>query len=163
MPLTARKLFELAREVETRIASLYEDLSGHLAVGSEEAKFFAQMAAQEHMHAAWVDEMAASLAEDIEIDSIEEEEFRHILNTIEDVHDEVVTDTIDVCGALEIIHHLESSTAEDFYLHFPENIPGIPEKMIQRLAKSCHDHVTAILNFQKDFACRYPRAGTPEN
>lgn len=153
MSMQARELFRLAREVEEKIARLYEDLLEQLAPGSPEARFFAQMAAQEHIHAAWVDEMAAEAVENVEIEGIVPEDFTHILGTIDDVHDEVVNDTVDLCGALEIILHLEKSTAEEFYLHFPEDLPGVPEKMVARMAQSCLDHTKMVNEFRQRYTC----------
>ncbi len=153
MSIQARELFRLAREVEEKIAHLYEDLLEHLAPESPEARFFAQMAAQEHMHAAWVDEMAAKVVADVAIDGIETKDFTHILDTIDDVHDEVCNEAIDLCGALEIVLHLEKATAEEFYLRFPETLPGVPEAMVARMARSCMEHASMVGEFRERYTC----------
>jgi rubrerythrin len=153
MSIQARELFRLAREVEEKIARLYEDLLEHLAPGSAEARFFAQMAAQEHMHASWVDEMAAEAVADVPIEGIGADDFAHILNTIDDVHDEVMNEEIDLCGALEIVLHLEKSTAEEFYLRFPEKLPGVPETMVSRMARSCMEHAAMVGEFRERYTC----------
>ena len=138
-----------AREVEERIARLYEDMVAHLEPGSEEARFFARMAAQEHMHAGWVDEMQAAVTEpEREIPNLGEEDFSRILQTVDDVHDEVVSKNIRLDDALEIIIHMENSTAEEFYLHLPESIPGLPPTFVERMARSCLEHVKAVSEFR---------------
>lgn len=157
MGIMAQDLFDLARTVENRIAELYEEISRNLPDGSEEAAFFARMAAQEHMHSAWVDEMAASLVEDILVESIDAADFRHILTTIDDVHDEVITEDIDVCGALEIIQHLETTAAEEFYFRFPDDLEGLPKAMLERMTNSCREHAKSVQSFQQRYACRLPK------
>jgi rubrerythrin len=138
--------------VELDIAALYEDLSAKLPSASPESTFFAKMAAQEHIHAAWVDEMMAGIDQDFPFPDLAEADFNVILATIEDVHDEVVHNDIGLADALEIIVHLESSTAEQFYRKFPASVPGLPAGMVERMVNSCLVHAQAVAAFRDTHA-----------
>ncbi len=150
MGITARELFDLARQVELRIAKLYEDLAMRFDTDTAPARFFASMGAQEHIHAAWVDAMMAEVAPDFVFTEIESAEFATILGSVEDIHDEVLNNPIDLPDALEIIIHLENSAAEDFYLRFPKGIPGLPDELVARMVKSCIDHARNVADFRTE-------------
>lgn len=145
--ITAAELLKLAMQVELNIAALYEDLVKHLEPGSHAAKFFSMMAAQEHIHAAWVDEMMALVTPEHELDKLSPDDFNITLTTIEDVHDEVNHHDIKLRDALEIIIHLEQSTAESFYRQFPPELPGMPAGMIMRMLESCERHAEMVQEF----------------
>ncbi|MHC4887458.1 MAG: ferritin family protein [Planctomycetota bacterium] len=149
MAIKASELLELARQVEYRIADLYQDIAGKFGEESEVAAFFKDMAGQEHIHAAWVDEMLAQADPEYLFEALEQSNFNRILTTIDDVHDEVVTDDIQLADALEILVHMEESTAEEFYLKFPKGIPGLPDSMVRRMVVSCEKHARAVDDFSK--------------
>lgn len=110
------------------------------------------------MHAAWVDEMLAAIDPHYVFENLDRATFETLLVTIADVHDEVVEDVIDLPAALEIIIHLENSAAEEFYLHFPPEVPGLPESYVNRMARSCLDHVRMVSSF-RDACIRTGRGG----
>lgn len=154
MAIRAQTLFELARQVELEIAALYVSLSGQLEPGSKEAGFFAHMAAQEQTHAEWVDEMAAGVDPEFLFAELEEADFRIMLATVDDVRDEVLHNNIKLEDALEIIVHLENSTAEEFYLKFPTDILGMPPALLQRMIGSCRQHAREVRDFQLAYNLR---------
>ncbi len=142
--MKAGEIFEFARRMELDLAGLYRDLAMRLNSESEEGEFFARMAAQEQVHAAWVEEIKALTEDDYEVPGMETEEFKIILDTIADVHDEVVNTDITLADAAEIIVHLESSSAEQFYLRLPDNLPNVPPKLIERMVESCRIHAQMV-------------------
>lgn len=148
MSIKAGELFELARKVELRVAKLYEDMATRLTTQTESGRFFARLAAQEHMHASWVDELMALVERDVVIDTLSPKDFTRILSTLEDVHDEVLTDGVNLLDALEIIVHLEGSVAEEFYKYLPEDVPGLPRSTVQRMIKACENHAQAVEDFR---------------
>ncbi len=149
MAIRADVLFELARRVELSIAALYEDMAALYPVGGDAMQFFSRLSAQEHTHAQWVDEMAESIPDDFEFENLAEDDFAVILTTIEDIHDEVLTEGVGLLDSLEIILHLENSTAEEFYLHFPANAPGLDQHHVERMIRSCFDHAKSIELFRR--------------
>jgi len=149
MSLPAEKLCELARQTELKVAALYEDTANHLTAGSEEARFFAKLATQEHMHAAWVDELQALLEPGLTFPALKIGDFHAILNTIDDVHDEVLGRGLDIPSTLEIVLHLENSIAEDFYMHFPEDLPPSVQALAARMIESSMNHARMIVEFRQ--------------
>lgn len=149
MAITSERLFELARRVELNIAAMYEDLAAQPDMGPDAMRFFGKLAMQEHTHALWVDEMSACVDAGLEFTAFSEEDFHVILSTIEDVHDEVLNEELSLPDALEIILHMENSTAEEFYLHFPPDIPGLAPRLIERMVRSCFDHAKEIEAFRR--------------
>ncbi|MBN2713869.1 MAG: hypothetical protein JXR97_15735 [Planctomycetes bacterium] len=151
MSIIASELWGLARVVETSLAALYHDMATELKPGSEASTFFTRMSTQEQSHAAWVDEMEELTDNDFVFDSIDREDFDTILATISDIHDEVVHKEINLPDALEIILHLEHSTADNFYMKFPEDVPGLPRKIVERMIKSCVQHAKSVAVFKATF------------
>ena len=147
MSITAAEVMEMALKVETNIAALYHDIADNLAAGSEESKFFTSMAAQEHIHAGWVEDMFSLAEPAFQFPGLESSDFSNILGTIEDVHDEVVSEHINIDDAKEILFHLETSTAEEFYRKFPKDIPGLPNRLVDKMIKSCEKHAVAVRRF----------------
>ncbi len=148
MAIKAGEILQLALQAELKLAALYEDLAARMKPGGAEARFFSTLAKQEHDHATWVKKMIAAADPDYEFVDFAAKDFTTILITIDDVHDEVITERIDVPGSLEILLHLENSTAENFYLQFPPDIPGLPEAMVARMVRSCVEHSKAIVQFR---------------
>jgi len=150
MAIRAEVLFDLARRVELNIAAMYEDMAALYPVGGDAMRFFSKLAAQEHTHAQLFDDMAAHVSADYVFDSLDEGDFSVILATIEDIHDEVLTEGVGLLDSLEIILHLENSTAEEFYFHFPVDVPGLDNHLIERMVRSCFDHAKAIELFRRE-------------
>ena len=148
MALRVSELFEKARRVELELAKLYEELAAHFKPGSDEGVLFARLSAQEHAHAAWVDEMAAAADGEAELEGFEARDFDSILSTIDDLRDEARNSSLKRADTVEIVLHLESSTAEKFYLHFPEEVPGLPRSLIERMIESCRAHVREVTEFR---------------
>ncbi len=148
MAITAMRLFDLAREAELRVGELYAKVSHKLPPNSEEAAFFARLSGQEKVHAAWVDEMRATVESDLVFPQLDAEEFQNYLRSVADVEDEIVNSPIGVPDALEIVLHLEESVVEQVYLAFPDDIPGLAPSLVQRMINSCRDHITAIGAFR---------------
>ncbi len=149
MTILARQLFDLARETELRVAALYDDLTAHVTPGSDESAFFQHLATEERIHAAWVDEIEGALAEEFSFPDLSEEDFKTILSTIEDVHDEALNKDLAICDTLEIILHLEESIAEEFYHYFPDDLPDQASALVDRMIRSSRAHADRIAKFRE--------------
>ncbi len=141
-------LFLLAKKVEEAIATLYTDMSEHMVAGSDEEKFFKDMAHAEHIHSKWVDDMVAVTNPEYRIETLSKEDFLPMLEMVEAVHDEVLNSEIKLHDALEIITHLEDSTAEEFYKKIPTDSPELPSKLIKTMVSSCEKHADDVKKFQ---------------
>ncbi len=141
------KLFKIARQMETDLARLYEEMASHFDDQSPVAKFLNMLSQQELTHATWVDEMTSLSNPDTEIPDLKTEHFERILSTVEDLLLEVSTDEIGENDVVEIVLHLENSTAEHFYESLSGRIPGLPNSAIERMIQSCRDHATATEEF----------------
>jgi rubrerythrin len=145
--MIASKLFAMARKMETDLAKLYKEMAGQFDQQSEVAGFLNMLSSQELTHATWVDEMAALGDPLTEIPDLKAEHFERILSTVEDLRLEVSTDEIAESDVVEIVLHLENSTAEHFYESLTGRIPGLPDSAIERMIQSCRDHATATEEF----------------
>lgn len=142
--IIAQELFALARKVELDIATLYEDIATHFHTCDEAQIFFKGMAAQEYIHVEWVDDMIENVSPDFEFAQLNAEDFEIMLSTVEDVRAEILEKQIGLSDAIEILRHLETSTAENFYDHFPDDIKGMPKGAVERMVNSCKLHAEEV-------------------
>lgn len=156
MALKADELFQLAYKVEEQLSALYSDVAEVFPEESEVANFFRKLSSDENVHRQWVEEMTGLADLDYVFEDFGEEDFKVILGTIQDVHDEVCNHSIDLHGSLEIMAHLENSTADTFYNLFPKDIPGLPYKHIDRMIQSCDKHAKAVTEFQSYCLSKFP-------
>ncbi|MFH0911784.1 MAG: hypothetical protein V1918_09810 [Planctomycetota bacterium] len=154
MALQAKDLFDLARQMELKVASIYESMAIRLPPGSREALFYTKMAAQEHIHAAWVDEMEGLVDPHFLFPDLSREDFTITLSSIEDFHDEVEHEDLSLPELMEITLHLEGSVAEGFYTRFPSEVPGVPKNLVKRLIRSSVEHAAEVARFRKE-CCKF--------
>jgi rubrerythrin len=146
--MIVHELLILARQVENRMARLYEHMARDFEEDPVFAKLLHNLAQQELGHADLVTRMIDALEDDNGEVIFETSYLTNIMDSIDDIEDEVCVRGITSESALEIILHLEATVAERFYLQIPDSVPGIDYKLIKQLANSCNVHAQEIARVQ---------------
>lgn len=138
--MIVRELLTIARQVELRVARLYEHMARNFRDDKELEQLLQSLSTQEIQHADIIEQMLReSSAPETEL-LFESQHFTTFIDTIDDVEDEVCVRHIDINAAMEIVTHMEESIAESFYKRIPENTPGISDKVIQQMVLSSQRH-----------------------
>lgn len=138
--MIVRELLTIARQVELRVARLYEHMSRNFTFNEKLAKLIHNLSLQEVQHADIISEMLKNSDfpdSDIDFNSTE---FTSFIDTIDDVEDEVCVKGINPLDAMEIIVHLEKSIAEKFYEKIPTGTKGIDHKIIEKMINASRKH-----------------------
>ncbi|MHC4870672.1 MAG: ferritin family protein [Planctomycetota bacterium] len=138
--MIVRELLTIARQVELRIARLYEHMSRNFENDEKLSKLIHNLSLQEVQHADIIFEMLEkSESPDFELE-FNTDEFTTFIDTIDDVEDEVCVKGINSLDAMEIIVHLEKSVAENFYEKIPEDTVGIDKSVITKMIVASRKH-----------------------
>ena len=144
MPMRADELFVTAEKVENGLANLYKIIASHMTDESVEEAFFLKLSGEERLHAVEPRNLHQQIQSYFEFADLDPSVFNVMLETIDDVIDEISEQPIDVTGSLEIVLHMEQSAAEKFYQRFPATIPGANPDLVKRLVESCERHAEEV-------------------
>ena len=145
--MIVRELFTIARQVELRVARLYEHLARNFEDSPELFRLLHALSGQEITHAQYVEEMLRASTDPEGELIFDTAHLTTFLDAIDDIEDEVVSEGVDPLDACEIVLHLEESIAEKFYERIPEGAEGVPDELVERMVSASREHARQVAAF----------------